>query len=284
MSTWGVDEYLAAMVVSCVVILQIMMLLQLSGSSVSKTLAKWLFVPLSFGSIVLAVRLLGLVERYTRHKGWLSVLAALLTVAAGLIASAEADAFILGQTRMEPGEFPGAQKTLTFIYVVYIWYLATSFLLPIVMLIGALVYGVTVSGFRQQARRNHTTAICWNLVATSSGWFRRQWLRASCVIGVIYTALILLMFSDAVSSKLRWVSHASLVYASFHLGPQDCALTGLPIGTRLALLAKGGVVVAQPAEGIYHYKEQTCSLQSLQQIGATRDKRIREARANDDYL
>jgi hypothetical protein len=281
---WGADEYLAAVVMTCAIVLQIMMMLQWLGSTVDKTLAKWLFALLSLGSIVLAVRLLRLVERYARHKGWLTVLAALLTVTAGLVASAEADAFILGQTRIEPGQFPGAQKTLTFVYLVYIWYLATSFLLPMVMFIGALVFGMTAPAFRQQMRRNHATAVCWNLLVPSSGWLRRQWLHASCVIGVIYTAVILLAFSEAVSSKLRWVSHESLVYASFHLGPQDCAMTGLPVGTRLALLAKGGVVVAQPVEGIYRYKEQTCSLQSLEQIETTRDKRIREARASDAYF
>ena len=61
-------------------------------------------------------------------------------------------------------------------------------------------------------------------------------------------------------------------------------MTGLPVGTRLALLAKGGVVVAEPAEGVYRYKEQTCSLQSLEQVEVTRDQRIRAARASDFYF
>lgn len=281
---WGVDEYLGALVTTCLLVLLVMMMFQWLGSTVNKSLAKWLFALLSLGSTVLAVRLLRLVERYARHKGWLTVLAALLTVAAGLVASAQADAFILGQTRIEPGQFPGAQKTLTFIYLVYIWYLATSLLMPMVMLIGALVFGMTAPTYRQQMRRNRATAICWNLFVPSSAWRRRQWLHGSCVMGVIYTAVILLAFSEVVNSKLRWVSHESLVYASFHLGPEDCAMTGLPVGTRLALLAKGGVVVAEPAEGVYRYKEQTCSLQSLEQVEVTRDQRIRAARASDFYF
>lgn|GEM_PF-1462967 len=281
---WGVDEYLAALVMTCAIVLQVMMMFQWLGSTVDKTLAKWLFALLSLGSIVLAVRLLRLVERYARHKGWLTVLAALLTVAAGLVASAEADAFILGQTRIEPGQFPGAQKTLTFIYLVYIWYLATSLLLPVAMFIGALVFGMTAPVFRQQVRRNRATAICWNLFVPGSGWHRRQWLHAACVIGVIYTAVILLVFSDVVNSKLRSVLHESLVYASFHLGPEDCAMTGLPVGTRLALLVKGGVAVARPVEGGYRYKEQACSLQSVEEVEATRELRIREARASDAYF
>ncbi|MBX8493281.1 hypothetical protein [Pseudomonas cichorii] len=281
---WGVDEYLAALVTTCAIVLLVMMMFQWLGSTVDKSLAKWLFALLSLGSIVLAVRLLRLVERYARHKGWLTVLAALLTVAAGLVASARADAFILGQTRIEPGQFPGAQKTLTFIYLVYIWYLATSLLMPVVMFIGALVFGMTAPTFRQQMRRNRATAICWNLFVPSSAWRRHQWLHGSCVMGVIYTAVILLAFSEVVNSKLRWVSHESLVYASFHLGPEDCAMTGLPDGTRLALLPNGGVVVARPVEHGYSYKEQTCSLQPLEQIEATRDQRIREARASDTYF
>lgn len=281
---WAVEEYLAAMVMTCAVVLQVMMMLQWLGSTLDKTLAKWLFAVLSLGSIMLAVRLLRLVERYTRHKGWLTVLAALLTVAVGLVASAEADAFILGQTRIEPGQFPGAQKTLTFVYLVYIWYLAASLLLAMVMLIGALVFGMMAPAFKQRVRRSHTTAICWNLFVPSSDGFRRQWVNASCVLGVIYTAVILLAFSEVVNSKLRWASHELLVYASFHLGPEDCAMTGLPAGTRLALLAKGGVVVAEPAGEMYRYKEQGCSLQSLEQVEAARDERIRAARATDDYF
>jgi len=281
---WGVDEYLAALVTTCVIVLLVMPMFHSLGSTLDKSFAKWLFALLSLGSIVLAVRLLRLVERYARYKGWLTVLAALVTVAAGLVASAEADAFILGQTRIEPGQFPGAQKTLTFIYLVYFWYVATSLLMPIVMLTGVLVFGMTAPTFSQQMRRNHATAICRNLFVPSSAWRRRQWMHGSCVLGVIYTAVILLQFSEMVDSKLRWVSHEALVYASFHLGPEDCAMTGLPVGTRVALVANGRVVVAQPAEGVYRYKEQTCSLQSLEQIKATRDHRIREARASDAYF
>src|SRR3546814_6150211 len=91
--------------------------------------------------------------------------------------------------------------------------------MPMVMFIGALVFGMTTPAFRQQMRRNRATAICWNLFVPSSVWLRRQWLHASCVIGVIYTAVILLAFSEVANSKLRWVSHESLVYASFYLGP-----------------------------------------------------------------
>lgn len=281
---WGVDEYLAALVSTCAIALLVMMMFQLLGSTVDKSLAKWLFALISLGSTVLAVRLLRLVERYSRHKGWLTVLATLLTVAAGLVANAEADAFILGQTRIEPGQFPGAQKTLTFIYLVYIWYLATSLLMAMVMFIGALVFGMTAPTFRQQMRRNRATAICWNLFVPNSAWRRRQLLHISCVMGVSYTAVTLLAFSEVVNSKLRWISHESLVYASFHLGPEDCAMTGLPDGTRLALLPKGGVVVARPVEHGYSYKEQTCSLQSLEQIETTRNQRARDAKARDAYF
>ncbi|MFY9961386.1 hypothetical protein [Pseudomonas sp.] len=281
---WRLDEYLAAIILTCAVILQLMLMLYWAGNSPDKTLARWLFALLSLGSIVLVVRLLRLVERYARHKGWLTVLAALLTVAAGLVASAETDAFILAQTRLEPGQFPGAQKTLTFIYLVYIWYLATSLLMPLVMFIGALVYGMTAPGFKQQVRRNRITAICWNLYIPGSDWHRRHWLRASCVIGVLYTAVILLGFSDVVNAKLRTVLHESLVYASFHLGPEDCALSDHPPGTRLALLAKGGVVVAQPIAGGYRYSEQACSLQSAAQMETARHLRIRNARAQDAYF
>lgn len=274
---WGVDEYLAALVTTCLVVFLAMIMFQGLGSTVNKSLARWLFALLSLGSIVLAVRLLRLVERYARHKGWLTVLAALLTVVAGLVASAEADTFILEQTRIEPGQFPGAQKTLTFIYLVYIWYFATGLLMSTVMLIGALVFGMTAPTFRQQLRRNRSTYICRNLFVPNSDWWRRQWLHVACVLGVTLSSVILIGSTEVVNSKLRWVSHESLVYASFLLGPEDCAMTGLPVGTRLALLPKGGVVVARPVENGYRYKEQTCSLQSLEQIEATRDQRFRDA-------
>jgi len=281
---WGIDEYLAAVILACVAILQAVMILHWFGSTVDKTLARWLFALLSLSSIVLVVRLLRLVERYARHKGWLTVLAALLTVAAGLIASAEADAFILGHTRVEPGQFPVAQKTLTFICLVYIWYLSSSLLMALVMFVGALVYGMTAPGFKQQVRRDRLTAICWKLYKPSTAWHRRQWLQASCVIGVLYTAFILLAFSEVVNARLRTVLHESLVYASFHLGPEDCAMSGQPLGTRLGLLAKGGVVVARPVEGGYRYTEQACSLQSLDQVKDARDQRIRDATARDAFF
>ncbi|PSS59115.1 hypothetical protein [Pseudomonas sp. BBP2017] len=281
---WDIDDYLAAVILVCVAILQAMMMLDWWGSSVDKNLARGLFALLSLSSIVLVVRLLRLVERYARHKGWLTVLAALLTVGAGLIASAEADAFILGQTRVDPGQFPVAQKTLTFIYLVYLWYLSTSLLMALVMFVGALIYGMTAPGFKQQVRRNRATAICRGLYIPSLTWHKRQWLQASCVIGVIYTAVILLAFSEVVNARLRTVLHEALVYASFHLRPEDCAMTGLPPGTRLALLAKGAVVVARPVEGGYRFDEQVCSLQSATQIETTRDQRIRNARAQDAYF
>lgn len=281
---WGIDEYLAAIVMTCALILQVMLLFHGLGSSIDITLARWLFTLLSLSSIVLVIRLLRLAEHYARHKGWLTLLAALLTVAAGLIASAEADAFILGQTRVEPAQFPLAQKTLTFIYLVYIWYLSTSLLMPLVMFAGALVFGMTAPGFKQQMRHNRLTAICWNLYVPSSAWHKRQWLQATCVIGVIYTAVILLAFSEVVNARLRSVLHESFVYAAFHLGPEDCAMTGQPTGTRLALLAKGQVMVARPQEGGYRYKEQACSLQSIEQIESARNQRIKDARAQDAYF
>src|SRR3546814_17568848 len=55
---WGVDEYLAALVMTGAIVLQVMMMLQWLGSTVDKALAKWLFALLSLGSIVLAVCLL----------------------------------------------------------------------------------------------------------------------------------------------------------------------------------------------------------------------------------
>lgn len=281
---WGLNEYLATVILTCLVLLQAMLLLHGLDSPVDKTLARWLFAVLSLSSIVLVIRLLRLVERYALHKGWLTVLAALLTVAAGLMASAEADAFILGQTRVDPGQFPVAQKTLTFIYLVYIWYWSTSLLMPLVMFVGALIFGMTTPGFKQQVRRNRLTALCWNLYIPSSAWHRRLWIQASCVIGVIYTAIILLAFSEVVNARLRTVLHESLVYASFHLGPEDCAMAGQPAGTRLALLATGKVMVARPLAGGYRYQEQACSLQSIEQIEAARIQRIRDAKAEDAYF
>ena len=143
---------------------------------------------------------------------------------------------------------------------------------------------MTAPGFKQQVRRDRVTAICWSLYIPSSGWHRRQWRQASCVIGVIYTAVILLAFSEVVNARLRTVLHESLVYASFHLGPEDCAMAGQPAGTRLALLATGKVMVARPLAGGYRYKEQACSLQSIEQIEAARIQRIRDAKAEDAYF
>lgn len=281
---WGVDEYLAAVISICSVVLQLMLILHGLGSDIDKALSRWLFGVLSLSSIVLVVRLLGLVERFARHKGWLTVLAALLTIAFGLISSAKADAFILGHTQVEPGQFPVAQKTLTFIYLVYYWYFCTSMLLPVVMFAGALVFGMIAPGFMQKMKRNRATAICWKHYIPSVSWRKHQWIQASCVIGVIYTALILFAFSEVVNAKLRTALHEAMVYASFHLGPHDCALAKEPESTRLALLAKGGVVIARPVEGGYRYTEQACTLQSVAQIEAAREQHIRDAKARDAYF
>lgn len=281
---WSVDEYLALAISFCMVMMPLTVMVHSMGGTIDKTLARWLFAVLSLSSIVLTVRLLRLVAFYKRHMGWLTALAALLTIGLGLVASAEADAFILGQTRVTPGQFPLAQKTLTLIYLAYIWFLPGSFLLSLVMWGGALVYGLLTPGFIAQLKQNRLTAMCWNQYKPSAAWHRRQWLQASCVIGVIYTAVIILVFSEVVNSRLRTVLHEALVYASFHLGPEDCALPGLPNGTRLALLEKGEVVVAQPVEAGYRYGKQACELQSLEQIKAAREEQVRAARAKDAYF
>jgi hypothetical protein len=158
-----------------------------------------------------------------------------------------------------------------------------SSFIPLVILAGALFFGMFLSGPKRHLRRKKRM-IRKKYPKAKVELDPKEWLKGTCVFGLIFTAVILIAASELVRAKHPWILHKALVYASFHLAPEDCALTGQPLGTRLALLETGSVMVAQPLEGGYRYGEQACSLQSNAQIKATSDQRIREARASDAYF
>lgn len=280
---WGGNEWLALIVCTCLLSIFWLMWLQWLGVDI-KLLARLIFAGLSLSALILAIRLLGLVAFYKRNSGWLTALAALVTLGLGLAASAEADAFILGQTRMDAGRFPVAQKLLTFLHLLYGWFLPGSIILVLLIWLGALAFAMFDTGLRDRMKREPGTAICTNRYRPNGAWRRQRWVKGACQLGLIYTAAVILSFSQLAGMSLRQLQHEALVYASFHLGPEDCGFSGYAPGTRLAWVAEHEVVVARPVRQGYRYQQQSCELRTLEQVEADRVQTIRDAKARDDFF
>ncbi|PVZ43885.1 hypothetical protein [Pseudomonas sp. CC120222-01a] len=280
---WVGNEWLALSICTCLLAIYWLMWLQWLGVEI-KLFARLIFVCLSLCSLILAVRLLGLVAFYKRNSGWLTALAALVTLGLGLAASAEADAFILGQIRMDAGRFPVAQKLLTFIHIIYAWLLPGSIFLVLLIWLGALLFAMLDTRSRERMKREPGTAICMNRYRPTGAWRKQRWVNGSCQLGLLYTAAVILSFSQLAGVSLRQLQHEALVYASFHLGPEDCGFVGFESGTRLALVAEHEVMVARPVKQGYRYQHQACELRTVEQVEADRVKRIRDAKARDDFF
>jgi hypothetical protein len=280
---WGANEWLALSICTCLLAIFWLMWLQWLEVDI-KLCARLIFVGLSLSSLVLAVRLSGLVAFYKRNSGWLTALAALVTVGLGLAANAEADAFILGQTRMDVGKFPVAQKLLTFLHIIYAWMLSGSIFLVLLIWLGALVFAMLDARLDERMKREPGTAICVSQYRPTRAWLKQRWVKTSCQLGLIYTAAVILSFSQLAGLSLRQLQHEALVYASFHLGPEDCGFVGYVSGSRLALVGEHEVVIASPAKQGYRYQHKSCELRTLEQVEADRVQRIRDAKARDTFF
>lgn len=283
---WGVQQWLALIISACLLcVLCVLGLLVLHYRGFDiQVVGRCLLLVLSVCSLCLAVVRLKLVQVYRSHKGWLAALAALITLGLGMMASAEADAFILHHTRVDPSKFPVGQKILTLAWLVYIWYWVVSLLISSVILLGA-VCGMFALGITSEPHRHPAVMNTSVRFRPNKRYHEESWVGMTLLVGLLYTAVsVTSLLLESAGPKLREVQHELLTYATFHLLPEDCAMSDLPRGSRMAMISTEEVVVARPAEEGYTYETQSCRLQSLAQIKENRERYIRQARARDNYF
>ncbi|MGY4526750.1 hypothetical protein [Pseudomonas sp. TE21394] len=280
---WGVQQWLALTISLCLLCVLGLLVLHYRGFDI-KVVGRWFLLGLSLCSLWLAVVRLKLVEVYRLHKGWLAASAAVMTLGLGMMASAEADGFILYHTRVTPGNFPVGQKILTLAWLAYIWYWGVSLLVSVVILLGAVLgmfaLGITSSPYRHPAAIDDSVGFRPNKRYHEDGW-----VGMTLLVGLIYTAIsVTSLLLESAGPRLRGVQHELLIYADFHLQPEDCGMMDLPRGTQLAAISAKEVVVAQPDKGGYTYETRSCTIKSLAEVKEVRELYIRQARARDNYF
>ncbi len=244
---WGVQQWLALIISLCLLSVLGLLVLHYRGFDI-KVVGRWFLLVLSLSSLCLAVVRLKLVEVYRLHKGWLAALAAVITLGLGIMASAEADGFILHHTRVSPSNFPVGQKILTLAWLAYIWYWGVSLLISVAILLGA-VLGMFALGINSNPYR-HPEAIDVSVrFRPNKRYLEESWVGMTLLVGLIYTAIsVTSLLLESAGPRLREVQHELLIYAAFPLQPEDCAMNDLPRGTQLAVISAKEVVVAQPAK------------------------------------
>ena len=62
-----------------------------------------------------------------------------------------------------------------------------------------------------------------------------------------------------------------MIFASFHLHPEDCGVQGKTADTWAALVAEGRTVIATPAANGYSYETMGCKIQAVKLANAVQE-------------
>jgi hypothetical protein len=272
---WGVDEYWAGATVVSLVGLLVLFLWTVTGGPVSQTVMVVVFGLVCLSSTGLSVRQFGLVQRFKAHVGWMTALTALGTLGLAIRSNAYADSYILNATRIDPAQFPVAQKALTTILLIGSWaYIGTLIISLSVSVIYVVIAAVRPT-FTARVRRDPLNSLNWRNHALGVK-DRRELFRLFVVAGGAFTTVFIALDSwTYVLKHSDDVLQESLVFASFHLHPKDCGIPGRGRENWVALISDNRAVLATPAKRGYTFETVRCDMQTKASLERARLDRLK---------
>jgi hypothetical protein len=273
---WSVQEYWAALTMASILGLYLLGFWHITGGKLNRDIGQALFIPIALGSSVLTIRQFKLVEKFKAHAWWLTSIAALLAIGLGIYASAYADSFILGLTRVDAAQFPLAQKAVTTLMVISIWLFLGTLLISAIVLIGYLVIAVTTPTFIGLIKRDPIKVMAWRKYKPGSKEHRRNVMLLVIFAGSFTSISIAMSFVDYIARHANDAIQETLVFASFHLHPKDCGIPGWSHDAWVALVSEGRAVLAAPAKRGYTFQTVKCEMQSKSALNHQHSEMIKK--------
>ncbi|UZE30775.1 hypothetical protein [Pseudomonas asplenii] len=119
--SWKFEDYAALSIVIIITLLCLLALIISLGAKIEKIIPQTLFILICASSTALAIKNLKLNKWYTRYSATFKITATFITVILTLKSSAQADSTLIYFTNIDPGQFPTAQKIMTFIGLILNW-------------------------------------------------------------------------------------------------------------------------------------------------------------------
>ncbi len=276
---WGVQECWAAVTALSMCVLVFLLFWYSVGGRLNRDLAQLLYIPIAVGSTVIATRHFRLVERFRSNAWWITLLAALPTIALGIFANAYADSYILNLTRIDAAKFPLAQKALAILFLVTLWIFVGVVLLNVAVFLTSIFIAAKTPTFIGLAKRHPVKMMAWRKHALGSSEKRQRVMLAIIFGGSTTTATIALNFLQYIGRHTEEALQETLVFSSFHLHPRDCGIPGWTSDAWVALIDDNKAVLAEKGVKGYSFKTVTCDLQTKESLKEGVIKRLKM----DDY-
>lgn len=273
---WGPQEYWAAITLGSVAALHMLIFWHMVGGSIRKDVVHVLFIVICFGSSILSIRHFKLVEKFKIHAWWMTILTALATVGLGLVASAYADSFIINLTRIDAAQLPVAQKSLSMLILVSLWAFIATFIVSLTVVITSIVIALTTPTFIGTIKKNYLTVRQWKHYKPGLSYHRRTRMLFAVFVGSVYTVVIAWNSWEYILKDADDYLQETIIFASFHLHPRDCAIPGRPEKARAALISENRVVVATPEKKGYTFETLPCEMQSKKALRDAALKRLKQ--------
>ena len=263
---WRVQECCAALIQLSIVGLLFIVLWYSLGGGKATLVARGLIVLVCVSSFVLSIKQFKLIKRFKTHVWWMTGLAALGAVVLGIIASAFSDSLIVNWTRIDAAQFPLAQKALSASILVALWGYIATVLISLGVGVVAFSMSVTHPNFMPETKKKHLKFVSWKQYKPGLEQRRHSRLLVTIWVGAAFTVFFML------NSWLSILDHAEeglqdvMIFASFHLHPEDCGLEERTTAAWAALVTEGRAVIAVPAAIGYSYETVVCEIQPVKPV------------------
>lgn len=260
---WGLIDYLATLTFTNIILLMYAASLTKLGLEIPFAIRWSLLIWTGLCTLALASTFFSINPKYSKLASPLKYVATLATVVFTLMSGSMFDADIASHTHIDPSELPATQRLLTFVGVVYFW-AYTLFWLS--LLLYPVLFSILI--FKLGDSKKPPTDL--------SQFVRRESIIAGTLLGGLsFTFIIITNGFIALSEDLsRRRIKEFIVFSSFHLKPEVCAIYGRPETAKIALIKdKKALVAVQDVEFIYKFTTEDCYLQPVEYKSTRTDKK-----------
>ncbi|WP_323147843.1 hypothetical protein [Pseudomonas oryzihabitans] len=276
---WRAHEWWGASVVFFLAVLIVMLIWQALGGPVYFGFGRTVLSLVCFTSTVYSIKHHSLVRKFKDHSWWITLITASITVILIIIANAYGDSYILNTTRAEPSKLPMAQKAISTIILLTMWFYIATFVLSILALINYFWDAITIQPTVFTLDKSLGINTKSKNYKAGAAHRRSEYAKIISNAGSIFTIMILISIWGTISERYNSILQQALVFSSFHLHPGDCGISGYSYASWIALIGDDKAVLATPDNTGYHFKKVSCSVLSREEIQENIIKKL----SKDEY-
>lgn len=178
----------------------------------------------------------------------------------------------MGLTRIDAAQFPLAQKALTLLILVSLWFFIGTLLISVIVFIASVVIAAITPTFVGLVQRDRIKAMAWRKYKPGTADRRRSTMMLVIFAGSFTTICIAMSFVENIARHADDALQETLIFTSFHLHPADCGIPGWSREAWVALVSDNRAVLAAPVKRGYVYQTVKCDMQSRQDLERKRSE------------